>query len=68
MATSKNLPYRGSPDYAGGLSRVDEKYLHAARLAHVRPAGQPCPEHPEYKALWAKTTQLDQPARSTTKP
>ncbi len=53
---AKTDPYRGSPDYAGGLTRVDEKYLHAARLAHVRPAGQPCPEHAEYKALWAKTT------------
>lgn len=53
---AKTDPYRGHPDYAGGLTRVDEKYLHAARLAHVRPAGQPCPEHAEYKALWAKTT------------
>lgn len=35
-------------------SSPEEQLMHASAMAHVRPAGEPCPVHPQYAALAAK--------------
>lgn len=54
-------PYRGETRHDRTVTVRDSHLMHASRLAHVRPTGEPCPAHDEYKGLWAR-------AKGTTRP